>query len=68
MFEYNDIYRKTTSSWWQYYTNQAADNITDSKFFKLKSKFFDNINNDIVNVEISVPLKYLIFGELLKCH
>ena len=68
MFEYNDIYRKATPGWWQYYTNKAADNITGSIFFKLKPKFFDNINNDVVNVEISVPLKYLIFGELLKCQ
>ena len=71
LIEYSDNYSKTFGSLWQYYkeipaVNNAGDiidfngsNATDSFNFKTKITGKAN-NNDRIDVEIMVPLKYLI--------
>ena len=70
LIEYSDNYSKTSGSLWQYckeipaidddgdITDFNGANATDS--FNFKTKITGQINNnEIINVEIMVPLKYL---------
>ena len=76
LMEYSNNYAKTSGCLWQYckdipavdddgaIANFAENNFTDSFNFKVKI----TADNGRKDVEIMVPLKYLvIFGELLKC-
>ena len=38
LIEYSDNYAKTSGSLWQYYRDEANDNLADSKSFKSKIK------------------------------
>ena len=55
LIKYNDNYSKTSGSLWQYYKNEANDNLTDSESFKSKIKTIGNIQKMV----IIAPLKYL---------
>ena len=70
LIEYSDNYSKTSGGLWQCYKDDPNDNMTDSASFKSKVKMTGKTSADrnAKNVEIIVPLKYVIFGELLKCH
>ena len=62
LIEYSDNYAKTTGSLWQYFRDDPDDNIKDSESFKSKIKMTGktpNNNNNVKDVEIMVPLKYL---------
>ena len=51
---------KNISSLCRYCRNEPDDNITDSKSFKSKSSFTNNIDDDgILNVRIAVQIKYI---------
>ena len=52
---------KTVGRLCQYCRDDPDDNITDSEWFTGNTG-----NADTVNVEIVVPLKWLIFGQFLK--
>ena len=68
---YSDNYSKTSGNLWQYYRDDPNDNITQYESFKYKIKITGKTPyaGDTKDVEIAVPLKYLvIFGELLKRH
>ena len=62
LIEYSDNYAKTSGSLWQYFRDEPDDDIEDSESFKPKikitGKFPDDDNEK--DVEIMVPLKYLI--------
>ena len=70
LLEYSDHYSETSGSLWQYYKDEPNDKLTDSESFKSEIKITGNTPADgnTKDVEIIVPLKYLIFGEDLKCH
>ena len=55
LIKYNDNYSKTSGSLWQYYKDEANDNLTDSESFKSKMKIMGNIQKMV----IIAPLKYL---------
>ena len=60
--EYSDNYAKTSGNLWQYFTDEPDDNnIEDSKSFQSKIKITGKTpnNNNVKDVEIIVPLKYL---------
>ena len=59
LIEYSDNYSKTSGSLWQYYKDDHNEN---SESFKFKAKITGNTPNDsnTKDVEIMVPLKYLI--------
>ena len=62
LIEYSDNYAKTSGSSWQYFRDEPDDNnIEDSKSFKSKIKITEKTpnNNNVKDVEIIVPLKYL---------
>ena len=61
LIEYSDNYSKTSDSLWQYYKDVPNDNLADSESFKYKVKITGKIPDDdnMKNVEIMVPLKYL---------
>ena len=62
LIEYSDNYAKTSGSLWQYFINEPDDNnLEDSKSFKSKIKITGKTpnNNNVKDVEIIVPLKYL---------
>ena len=62
LIEYSDNYAKTTGSLWQYFRDDPNDNLAESESFKPKIKITGktpNNNNNVKNVEIMVPLKYL---------
>ena len=62
LIEYNDNYVKTSGSLWQYFRDEPDDNnIQDSEPFKSKIKITGKTpnNNNVKDVEIIVPLKYL---------
>ena len=61
LIEYSDNYVKTVGRLCQYCRDDPNDNITDSAWFTGNTG-----NADTVNVEIVVPLKWLIFGQFLK--
>ena len=57
-----DNYSKTSESLWQYYRHEPNDNVTDSESFKSQIKITGNTtaSGNTKDVEIMVPLKYLI--------
>ena len=62
LIEYSDNYAKTSGSLWQYFRDEPDDNnIEDSESFKSKIKITGKTpnNNNVKDVEIMVPLKYL---------
>ena len=63
LIEYSDNYAKTLGSLWQYFRDEPDDDIEDSESFKSKIKLAgktpNNNNNNVKDVEIMVPLKYL---------
>ena len=60
LIEYNDNYGKTAGSLWQYFRDDANDNLAESESFKPKIKITGKTdNNNAKNVEIMVPIKYL---------
>ena len=61
LIEYRDNYAKTTGSLWQYFGDEPDDDIEDSESFKSKIKITGKTpnNNNVKDVEIMVPLKYL---------
>ena len=61
LIEYRDNYSKTSGSLYQYYRDEPNNNLTDSVSFKSKIKITGNIpaDDNIKDVEIAVPLKYL---------
>ena len=81
LIEHSAIYWKTLGSLWQYYGDELAlynnNNIIDfhanndnSTSFKVKKQIIGQRGNGgTKNVQIMVPLKYLItLGEHLKCN
>ena len=61
LIEYSDNYAKTSESLWQYFRDEPDDNLEDSESFKSKIKITGKTpnNNNVKDVEIMVPLKYL---------
>ena len=61
LIEYSDNYAKTTGSLWQYFRDDPNDNLADSESFKSDIKITGKTpsNNNVKNVEIIVPLKFL---------
>ena len=61
LIEYSDNYAKTSGSLWQYFRDDPNDNLSDSELFKSKIKITRKApnNNNVKNVEIMVPVKYL---------
>ena len=61
LIECSDIYAKTSGSLSQYFRDEPNDNLADSESFKFKIKITGKTpnNNNVKNVEIMVPLKYL---------
>ena len=61
LIEYSDNYAKTTGTLWQYFRDDPNDNLAECEPFKSKIKITGKtpINNNVKNVEIMVPLKYL---------
>ena len=61
LIEYSDNYAKTSGSLWQYYRDEPNDNLADSESFKSKIRATGKTPNDnnVKDVEIMVPLKYL---------
>ena len=61
LMDYSDNYAKTSASLWQYFRDEPDDNIEDSESFKFKVKITGKTpnNNNVKDVEIMVPLKYL---------
>ena len=61
LIEYSNSYSKASGSLYQFCGDEPNNIITSSEWFKFKSKFLDNTNNNasIINVKIAVPLKYL---------
>ena len=61
LIEYSDNYAKTTGSLWQCFRDEPDDDIEDSESFKSKIKITGKTpnNNDVKDVEIMVPIKYL---------
>ena len=61
--EYKDSYKKKLESLWQYHRNDANDNITDCKTFKLKTKKNSRRTPVVCNTEDvqerAVLLKYV---------
>ena len=62
LIEYSDNYSKTSGSLWQYYKDDPNDNLTESESFNSKVKITGKTpnNRNTKDVEIIVPLKYLI--------
>ena len=61
LIEYSDNYAKTSGSLWQYFRDEPDDDdIEDSESFKSKIKITGKTNNNnLKDVELMVPLKYL---------
>ena len=62
LIEYSDNYAKKSGSLWQHFKDEPdANNIEDSESFKSKIKITGKNpnNNNVKDVEIIVPLKYL---------
>ena len=62
LIEYSDNYAKTSGSLWQYYRVELNNNLANSKSFKSKIKITGRTpaGGNEKDVEIMVPLKYLI--------
>ena len=58
--EHNDIYSKTSGSFWQYYKDDPNDNLENSEPFKYKVKITGKtpVDDNRKDVEIIVLLKY----------
>ena len=54
-------YSKTSGRLWEYYKDEPNDNLADSESFKNQVKITGNTpdNNNLKDVEIIVPRKYL---------
>ena len=61
LIEYRDNYSKSPGNLWQYYKDKPNDNLAASESFKTKVKVTGNTHagDDIKDVEVMVPLKYL---------
>ena len=61
VIEYSNNYSKASGSLYQFCGDEPNNITTSSEWFKFKSKFLDNTNNNasIINAKIAVPLKYL---------
>ena len=61
LIKYSDNYAKTSGSLWQYFRDEPDIDIEDSESFKSKIKITGKTpnNNNVKDVEIMVPLKYL---------
>ena len=61
LIEYSDNYAKTSGNLWQYFRDEPDDDLEDSKSFNSKIKITRKNPNDnnVKDVEIMVPLKYL---------
>ena len=61
LIEYSDSYAKTSGSLWQYFRDEPNNDLANSESFKFKVKITGKTpdNNNVKNVEIMVPLKYL---------
>ena len=61
LIEYSDNYAKTTGCLWQYFRDEPDDDLEHSESFKSKLKITGKTPNDnnVKDVEIMVPLKYL---------
>ena len=61
LIEYTDNYSKSSGDLWQYYKDEANDNLEDSEFLKSKVNITENTpaGGNIKDVEITAPLKYL---------
>ena len=61
LIEYSDNYAKTSGSLWQYFRDETDDDIEDSESSTSKIKITGKTsnNNNVKDVEIMVPLKYL---------
>ena len=61
LLEYSDNYAKPSETLWQYYRDEPNDNLADSESFKFKIKITRKTpnNDNVKDVEIMVPLKYL---------
>ena len=61
LIEYSDNYGKTAGSLWQYFRDEPNDNLANSESFKSKIKITGKTpnNNNVKDLEIMVPLKYL---------
>ena len=62
LIEHSDNYAKTSGSLWQYYRDEPNNDLTDSESFKFKVKIIGKTPaaDNEKDVEIMVPLKYLI--------
>ena len=63
LIEYSDTYAKISGSLCQYYRDEPNDNLADSESFQSKIKITGKTpnNGNEKDVEIVVPLKYLIY-------
>ena len=61
LIKYSDNHSKISGSLWQYYKDDPNDNLANSESFKSKVKITGKApnNENIKDVEIIVPLKYL---------
>ena len=61
LIEYTDNYSKTSGSLWQYYKDDANDNLANSESCKSKVQITGKTpnNGNTKNAEINIPLKYL---------
>ena len=62
LIEHSDNYAKTSGSLWQYYRDEPNNDLADSESFKFKVKIIGKTPaaDNEKDVEIMVPLKYLI--------
>ena len=70
LIEYSDNNSKTSGLLWQYYRDEPNDNLTNSKSFKYKAEITGKTpdNDNLDDVKIAVPLKYLsTLCRTLKC-
>ena len=70
LIEYCDNYSKTSGSLWECFRDEMSDILVFSKSFKSKIKITEKTPaaDDIKDVEIAVPLKYVSnFWRILKC-
>ena len=59
LIEYSDNYAKTSGSLWQYFRDEPDDDLEDSESLKITITGKTPNNNNVKDVEIMVPLKYL---------
>ena len=61
LIEYSDNYAKAPGSLWQYFRDEPDDDLEDSESFKSKLRITGKTpnNDNVKDIEIMVPLKYL---------